>query len=593
MTKIIKRILSSIFTTTSITAVTSCSFYVSPIDKKYNFNVYEKIEINNNTYFGHQVKFKNFKEGQFKIIDNTKISIINIEDIEYANIEDFLKLINGLIYTDVYLSNLEKTDDYWLFTPYGKSAKDYPFVKFNFKDGFIEFNDNSVFTASINGVDSGTKYNKNIKFVKSEIVKKGNKIMKIKLRDYGFNLFKYKNDLLVPFDILNLLFGSNNYYNLYLGKELLVGNFLPNSLNDNQTPNTLLNNENRYLEETKKTRTINYNFMALVFDYFYGFKDLKMPNGFKTYTKNNLNNLTSTNPNDYLSEYAKLFTIDLNDPHAQIFSTIKDLKPSIDFNALSEKEKNNNKTYNIYKYYKILDRKLQNLDNDIYQKDKRNEINIIHSNDLAIIKVNNFVVASEEMIKNNKEKAYEYDTFYRVLNSIKKIQKDYKDVKNIVLDLSTNTGGHVVQAEKLLGMMTNENIRQYQFDTITNNFSYSEFKIDADDDGDYNDDDAFTEYNWYIMTSPITFSAANFMATYAKDNNIAKIIGNRSSGGTFSVFPFVLPDGTTLGISSNDGFTFKDQTFVEDGAEVDLRINYEDYYNPEKIDKIIHNQKRR
>ncbi|QKT05174.1 S41 family peptidase [Mycoplasma sp. OR1901] len=593
MNKKIKKLLSLIFITTPITTLASCSFTNSSINKKYDLNTYYEVQINDKNYYAHQVKFKNYEEGQFKIVDGTNLSIIDIEDIQYVNLNDFLKMINGLIYTDVYLKNLEKTDEYWQFTPYGKDEKDYPYVKFNFKDATIEFNDNSVFGASINGVDSGTDYNKNINFVKTEVVRKGDKVTKIQLRNYGFDMFEYQKELLVPYDVLNLLFGSNNYYNLYLNKDQIVGNFLPNILGGKNVPwGEKFYSKNRYTIETPRTREINYNFMALVFDNFYGFKDLKMPNGFKSYTKNNYDALMDTNPDLYLQEYAKLFTIDLNDPHAQIFTSIG-VKPRVDFSKYQENQIMNNKSYNIGKYYRVLDRHLSQLNPEFYLKDRENQINIMHYNDLAIIKVNNFVVASREMIKNNKEQAYEYDTFYRVLNSIRKIQKDYKEVKNIVLDLSTNTGGHVVQALKLLGMMTNDNIKEYQIDTITNSFGYKEVKVDSDDDGDFNDNDAFTQYNWYIMTSPITFSAANFMATYAKDNNIAKIIGNRSSGGTFSVFPFVLPDGTTLGISSNAGFTFKNEKLVEDGAEVDIWINYEDYYNPEKIGKIIQNQKRR
>ncbi len=89
------------------------------------------------------------------------------------------------------------------------------------------------------------------------------------------------------------------------------------------------------------------------------------------------------------------------------------------------------------------------------------------------------------------------------------------------------------------------------------------------------------DYNWFIKTSSVTFSAANLMASMAQEMGIATIVGQDSTGGASSIGVIMAPDGTTLLISTNnvlstrignetDGYRYKS---IEYGIEVDYYMS--------------------
>jgi carboxyl-terminal processing protease len=97
----------------------------------------------------------------------------------------------------------------------------------------------------------------------------------------------------------------------------------------------------------------------------------------------------------------------------------------------------------------------------------------------------------------------------------------------------------------------------------------------------YESDYVAYDYNWYVMTSSVTFSAANLMASMAKEMGVATIIGTKSSGGAASIGLFVTPDGTLLlrstlnvfanvSVDENENRTY---TSVEAGVPVDYVLN--------------------
>ena len=112
--------------------------------------------------------------------------------------------------------------------------------------------------------------------------------------------------------------------------------------------------------------------------------------------------------------------------------------------------------------------------------------------------------------------------------------------------------------------------------------------VDTDGDGDYTDAYAYDMYDWYVLTSPLTFSAANFFASIVQDVGIATVVGERSGGGTCSVFTLVLPDGTTANISGSrtvlqspvyEGGVVVGAELVESGIAPDIALERQYFYN--------------
>ena len=113
--------------------------------------------------------------------------------------------------------------------------------------------------------------------------------------------------------------------------------------------------------------------------------------------------------------------------------------------------------------------------------------------------------------------------------------------------------------------------------------------VDINNDGNFKDNDAYDQYNWYVLTSFNTFSAANSFAAIAKELG-AQTIGQKTGGGMCSVMPIVLPDQTTIEMSSNNAQLSKvgdKLELIEAGVNPDITINYSDFYNLNTYENLL------
>lgn len=153
-------------------------------------------------------------------------------------------------------------------------------------------------------------------------------------------------------------------------------------------------------------------------------------------------------------------------------------------------------------------------------------------------------------------------------------------VKNVVIDLSMNGGGLISQLALTLSYLTSDGITLNYLNTASDSLS-SETALYTKI-ADYS-----SQYNFYVLVSGFTFSAANAFAVYCKTNGIARIIGNEASGGgDCSVDNCVLADGTMFQDSSvHKMVNIKDGTrsSIDGGAAPDVRLAHESYYDLEKL----------
>jgi hypothetical protein len=114
---------------------------------------------------------------------------------------------------------------------------------------------------------------------------------------------------------------------------------------------------------------------------------------------------------------------------------------------------------------------------------------------------------------------------------------------NAMLDLSWNTGGNVGALYRIVGFITDEPFMTARISGDTGGTSSSFVRI--------NGVPVYKNLNWALLTSPLTFSAANSLATIFKMNDLGTIIGLTSGGGASSITPILLPSGTSFTMSSN------------------------------------------
>jgi len=157
---------------------------------------------------------------------------------------------------------------------------------------------------------------------------------------------------------------------------------------------------------------------------------------------------------------------------------------------------------------------------------------------------------------------------------INEVKETYPNVTKLGIDLTFNTGGNVGALYRIIGLMTDQPFAVSGMNRDT--YSYSTTYITTSYD-------SYTEFDWFLLTSFATFSAANEMATIFKQNSIGLIIGEVTGGGACSITPILLPDGTFFTMSSNNINTLRlsDGTYQinEDGITPDHIIPQEDLYD--------------
>lgn len=176
----------------------------------------------------------------------------------------------------------------------------------------------------------------------------------------------------------------------------------------------------------------------------------------------------------------------------------------------------------------------------------------------------------------------ESDSAVYLESMIKKVKELYPQVERIGLDITFNTGGNVGALYRVVGLITDNPFEVSSYSRDTNVYQTSIVDITTE---------AYDEYEWFLLTSYVTFSAANEMATIFKQNELGKIIGQTSGGGASSITPILLPDGSFFTTSSNNVNTLKDKegnyVINESGIKPDFEIPQNKLYDAATLLEIL------
>lgn len=167
-------------------------------------------------------------------------------------------------------------------------------------------------------------------------------------------------------------------------------------------------------------------------------------------------------------------------------------------------------------------------------------------------------------------------------------------IENIMLDLSWNTGGNIGALYRVMGFITDNPFEVSRMDGDTGMTGSTSY-VDITDGIP-----SYAEYNWSLLTTPVTFSAANELATLFRSNELGPIIGVQSGGGACSITPILLPNGTAFTMSSNnigayrtgsgtveDPYVYHDTEF---GIVPDFEIDTDDIFTVSILLDILYNQ---
>ena len=179
------------------------------------------------------------------------------------------------------------------------------------------------------------------------------------------------------------------------------------------------------------------------------------------------------------------------------------------------------------------------------------------------------------------------DWLIALIDALQKAEAD-PEVKNFVLDISTNGGGSSDIVLFITSIFCNKPDIYYE-NPLTGQKMKATFEVDRNLDGKFDEKDAQVKYNlnFALLTSPCSFSCGNLLPALLKDYGIP-LLGKRSGGGSCCV----------LYNPSADGFAYRYSTHRArlnntKGENIDKGIapNYEmettDFFNISKVTQLI------
>jgi carboxyl-terminal processing protease len=366
----------------------------------------------------------------------------------------------------------------------------------------------------------------------------------IDLDDYRVDLIKKDGEHLIPLSVLNLFFLNAIYYDVYYNGDTLYGFDTFSALDGESTVlNDIKTSSFNTLTMEKDLRQSTYHFLALAFDYFYGLKPDKNIESFYDYLIPYADAiLTGTDRSLYNGLFSFIYGLDDLHSWHQATGFYEPTSYELSLTALSQLGPN---TQNYYQSSWAI----EDIIEAVYGAGNLPPaVRLLDNETIAVLFLTGFNVDTPDEVK-------------ALLDALP------TTVESVIVDLSFNGGGNVGAVLRLFGYIT-EN--QIEFSSMNpNDGSAATYVYESTYD-------AF-DYNWYVMTSSVTFSAANLMASMAQEMDVATIIGTQSSGGAASIGMFITPDGTILFRSTNNVFATVDvdaeenrtYTSVESGVVVD------------------------
>ncbi|MCR5107369.1 MAG: S41 family peptidase [Lachnospiraceae bacterium] len=399
------------------------------------------------------------------------------------------------------------------------------------------------------------------------------------LKPYEIDLVMHDGDHYVPLHtISDLMLSYYNTYSLYNGESVIITAGLDKELADiyySCAP-----------ERTEEFALFDYHELCFALDHLYGLKEIHGIDSFDDYFYEigMRKRLKSTDQSEADAAMYEFITCFLDDLH----SSFNDLSCGTDPDVYFKKVEN------IVGPWKTkFDGWIEEFDAERSRFYPDGYLPYEEVGNTAFITFDNFSHISEDIDYLSEPSEEELNDTIRLMQySYDRIMRKDSPVENVVMDLSVNTGGSIHAACYVLGMYLGRgsiNIKN----TMTGATTTSQYHIDANRDGNYDDKDTFANsgLNLYCMISPVSFSCGNLVPNEFKADPHITLIGKTSGGGSCSIMPMATAGGNIFTISGYRRMsTFKNGSFydIDRGADPDIYIaKIADFYDREYIADLI------
>ncbi len=182
------------------------------------------------------------------------------------------------------------------------------------------------------------------------------------------------------------------------------------------------------------------------------------------------------------------------------------------------------------------------------------------------------------------------DTMGQIILAHRQITRENSPIKNVVLDLSANSGGDANAAVFVLCWFLGDAPSSISY-MATGSESTMSYQADVNLDHEFNEEDTISDLNLFCLISSQSFSCANLVPWAFKEDGRVTLLGKTSGGGSCVVRPLTTAWGTSFKISGSSQISFvKNGAYydVDQGVEPDFTImDYNHFYDREALTKYI------
>ncbi|XME02247.1 S41 family peptidase [Lachnospiraceae bacterium C1.1] len=215
--------------------------------------------------------------------------------------------------------------------------------------------------------------------------------------------------------------------------------------------------------------------------------------------------------------------------------------------------------------------------------------------DTAYISFDKFTHPSEDIdYKSEPTEDELYDTIRLVQYSRNQILRPDSPIKNVVMDLSFNTGGDAISAAYVIAFYLGLGDLSI-VNTMTGASGSAAYMIDTNRDGKFTADDhlSLKGLNLYCLISPVSFSSGNLVPNAYMMSPRVTLLGMTSGGGSCDVHLMSTAGGSMIQISGYKRISlFKNGSFydIDRGATPDFGIaKMKNFYDRKALTEYIDN----
>ncbi|MBE6138805.1 MAG: S41 family peptidase [Firmicutes bacterium] len=147
-------------------------------------------------------------------------------------------------------------------------------------------------------------------------------------------------------------------------------------------------------------------------------------------------------------------------------------------------------------------------------------------------------------------------------------QLESKNINSLIIDVRSNTGGHLTSVENILGLFLDSSHIIYKI------------KDEAGVQAVYSEGSITKKYPIVILTNEMSASASEILTAALKEEYGAKSVGVKTYGKGSAQELITLPDGTQYKITTKKWLTPYGHSIDFEGIDVDLPVDFNsDYYD--------------